>query len=106
MIATVISKVNVNQFLFSELPFNACQSYPPYARFQGPFIPRCPFSPTAAATVLASGCYFCTPLISTQPLKVKICDRHVMASVQDIKIAEALFVLCFAYFVMKQARQC
>ena len=28
------------------------------------FVPRCAFSPTAAATVLASGCYLCTPLIS------------------------------------------
>ena len=70
------------------------------------FGPRCAFSPTAGATMLASWCYLCTPLIShsfftPQPHKVMICGRHVLASVQDIKIAEALLMLCLAYYVMK-----
>jgi len=56
--------------------------------------------------MLASWCYLCTPLIShsfftPQPHKVMICGRHVLASVQDIKIAEALLMLCLAYYVMK-----
>ena len=29
-----------------------------------------------------------------------------MASVRDIKIAEALVILCHAYYVMKQVRHC
>ena len=38
--------------------------------------------------------------------EVTICGRHIMASVQDIKIAEALLILCLAYYVMKQVRHC
>ena len=33
-----------------------------------------------------------------------ISGRHVMASVRDIKIDEALLVLCLAYYVMKRVR--
>jgi len=32
---------------------------------------------------------------------VTISSRHVMASVQDIQIAEALLTLCLAYYVIK-----
>ena len=46
------------------------------------------------------------PYFSSQPHKVTICGRHVMASVRNIKIAEALLVLCFAYYVMKQVQHC
>jgi len=45
-------------------------------------------------------------ILSSQPRKVTICGRHVMASVRDIKIAEALLVLCLAYYVMKWVRHC
>ena len=38
--------------------------------------------------------------------KVTICGRHKMASVRDIKIDEALRVLCLAYYVMKRVRHC
>ena len=31
-----------------------------------------------------------------------ICGRHVLASVQDMKIAEALLMLCLAYYVMNK----
>ena len=37
-----------------------------------------------------------------RPRKVMICGRLIIASVQDIKIAAALFVLCLAYYVMKR----
>jgi len=44
-----------------------------------------------------------SPTLSSQPHKVTICGRHnVMASVQDIQIADALLTLCPAYYVMKQ----
>ena len=43
---------------------------------------------------------------SSQPRKVTICSRLIMASVRDIKIAEALFVLCPAYYVMKWVWHC
>ena len=56
--------------------------------------------------MLASWCYLCTPILSSQPLKVTICGRHVMASVQDIQIAEALLTLCLAYYVMKWVWHC
>jgi len=46
------------------------------------------------------------PILSLQPHKVTICDRHVMASVRDIKIAESLLILCLAYYVMKRVRHC
>ena len=47
-----------------------------------------------------------SPILSSQPRKVMICGRHVMASVRDIKIDEVLLILCFAYYVMKRVRQC
>jgi len=47
-----------------------------------------------------------SPILSSQPRKVTICSRHVMASVRDIQIAEALFTLCLAYYVMKRVRHC
>jgi len=49
---------------------------------------------------------FDLPYFSSQPCKVTICGRHVMASVRDIKIAEALLVLCLTYYVMKWVRHC
>jgi len=42
-----------------------------------------------------------SPILSSQPRKVTICGRHVMASVQDIQITEALLILLLAYYVMK-----
>jgi len=42
---------------------------------------------------------FDLPFFSSQPRKVTICGRHRMASVQDIKIDEALLMLCLAYYV-------
>jgi len=45
-------------------------------------------------------------ILSSQPRKVTICGRHVMASIQDIQITEALLTLCFAYYVMKQVQHC
>ena len=47
---------------------------------------------------------FDLPFFSFQPRNVTICGRHKMASVRDIKIDEALLVLCLAYYVMKQVR--
>ena len=47
-----------------------------------------------------------SPILSSQPRKVMICGRHVMASVRDIQIAEALLTLCLAYYVMKRVRHC
>jgi len=47
-----------------------------------------------------------SPILSSQPCKVTICGRHVMASVQDIQIAEALLVLCLGYYVMKRVQHC
>ena len=46
------------------------------------------------------------PFFSSQPSKVTICGRHEMASVRDMKIDEALLVLCLAYYVMKRIRHC
>jgi len=42
-----------------------------------------------------------SPILSSKPRKVTICGRHVMVSVQDIQIAEALLTLFLAYYVMK-----
>ena len=47
-----------------------------------------------------------SPILSSQPRKVTICGRHVMASVQDIQIAEALLTLFLACYVMKRVRHC
>jgi len=47
-----------------------------------------------------------SPILSSQPRKVTICSRHVMASVRDIQIAEALLTLCLAYYVMKRVWHC
>jgi len=47
-----------------------------------------------------------SPILTSQPHKVTICSRHVMASVWDIQIAEALLTLCLAYYVMKQVWHC
>ena len=57
------------------------------------FVPGCAFSPIAAAKCLHHGATFVplwSPILSSQPRKVTICGRHVMASVRDIQIAEAL----------------
>jgi len=43
-------------------------------------------------------------ILSSQPHKVTICGRHVMTSVRDIQITEALLTLCFAYYVMKRVQ--
>ena len=47
-----------------------------------------------------------SPILSSQPHKVTIWGTHVMASVWDIKITEALLILCLAYYVMKRVRHC
>jgi len=47
-----------------------------------------------------------SPILSSQLCKVMICSRHVMASVQDISIAEAFLILSLAYHVMKQVWNC
>ena len=49
---------------------------------------------------------FDLPFFSSQPRKVTICGRHKMASVRDIKIDEALLVLCLTYYVMKWVPHC
>jgi len=54
--------------------------------------------------VLASGCYLCTPLtdlpyFSSQPRKMTICSRHIMASLRDIKIAEE-FLKCAPHILI------
>ena len=41
---------------------------------------------------------FDLPSLSSQLHKMTICGRHEMASVQDIKIDEAILVLCLAYY--------
>jgi len=46
------------------------------------------------------------PILSSQPCKVIIYSRHATISVRDIKIAEALFIPCLAYYVMKRVRHC
>ena len=46
------------------------------------------------------------PILSSQPHRVTICGRHIMASVRDKQITEALLTLCLAYFVMKRVRHC
>ena len=48
----------------------------------------------------------CVPILSSQPCKVTIYSRHAIASVRDIKIAEALLILCLAYYTMKRVRCC
>ena len=45
-----------------------------------------------------------SPILSSQLHKVTICGGHIMASVRDIQIAEALLTLCLAYYVMKRVR--
>ena len=47
-----------------------------------------------------------SPILSSQLHNVMICGRHVMVSVQDIKIAEALLILCLAYYAMKRVWHC
>ena len=47
-----------------------------------------------------------SPILSSQLRKVTICNRRIMASVRDTKIAETLLVLCLAYYVMKRVRHC
>jgi len=49
---------------------------------------------------------FWSPILSSQPRKMTICSRHIMASLQDIQIAEALLTLCPAYYVMKWVWHC
>jgi len=49
---------------------------------------------------------FDLPSFSSQLREMTICGRHVMASVRHLKIADALLVLCLAYYVMKQVRHC
>ena len=45
-----------------------------------------------------------SPILSLQLHKVTICDRHVMVSVRDMKIAEALLILCLACYFMKRVQ--
>jgi len=42
-----------------------------------------------------------SPILSSE---VTICGRHLMASMQHIKVAEIFFMLCLAYYVMKWVR--
>jgi len=67
------------------------------------FVPRCAFHQPQQLQCLHHGATF---VPSSQPLKVTICSRHVMASLRVIKIVEALLILFLAYFVMKQVRHC
>jgi len=39
----------------------------------------------------------CAPILFSQPHKVTICGRHVMALVGDIKITEALLLITICY---------
>jgi len=67
------------------------------------------FVPSHQLQCLHHGATFvplCAPILSSQPRKVTICGGHVMASVCDIKIAEALLMLCLAYSVMKRVWHC
>ena len=41
-----------------------------------------------------------SPIFSSQPCKVMIWGRHVLASIPDMKIAEALLILCLAYAIL------
>ena len=61
--------------------------------------------PTAAATKLASCCYVPSFLLNSH-VYVTVCGKHLIISVRDIKIAEALLTLFFAYNVMKRFRYC
>jgi len=68
-----------------------------------------PFHQTQELQCLHHGATFVilgSPILSSQPFRVMIYGRHVMASVWDIKIAEALLILCLAYHVMKEVRHC
>jgi len=47
-----------------------------------------------------------SPILSSQSRKMTICGRHVMASVREIQIAEALLTLCLTYYVIKRVRHC
>ena len=49
---------------------------------------------------------FWSLILSSQPRKVTIFGRHIMAWVQDIKIAEVLLILCLAYYVTKWVQHC
>jgi len=60
-----------------------------------------PFHQPQLLQCLHHGTTFDPPYFSSQLHKVTICGRNVMASVWDIKIAEALLVFCLAYYVMK-----
>jgi len=56
-----------------------------------------------------SACIMVLPLYPSDPSqlrKVTVCSRHVIASVWDIKITEALLTLCFAYYAMKWVWHC
>ena len=50
----------------------------------------------------------CTLILFSQPRKVRICSRHIIASVWDIMIAGVLLTLFIflAYYVMKWVRHC
>ena len=48
----------------------------------------------------------CAPILSSQLHKATICGRQSMASVQDIKMAEALLMLSLSYYVMKWVQHC
>ena len=57
-----------------------------------------PFHQPQLLQCLHQGATFDLPFFSSQPRKMTIYGRHEMASVQDIKIDEALFMLCLAYY--------
>ena len=73
------------------------------------FVPRCAFINRScySACIRVLPLYpFDIPFFPSQLRMVTICGRHKMASVWDIKINEALLVLCLAYYVMKQGWDC
>ena len=65
-----------------------------------------PFHQPQLLQCLHQGATFDLPFFSSQPRKVTICGGHKMASVRDIKIDEALLVLCLAYYVMQRVCHC
>ena len=59
------------------------------------FVPRCAFHLPQQLQCLHHGTTLIPPILSSQPHKVTICGRHIMGSVRDIKITEALLILCY-----------
>jgi len=47
-----------------------------------------------------------SPVLFSQPCKMTVCGRHVMASVRDIQITEAFLTLSLVCYVMKRVWHC